>query len=1090
MARQAPRFGLGLLTRALCTATLAATGAGTRDSAYTQDGPGPGTPVVEDGSTWRPRIAEAQSQGLTLATIRGGYAGRDGAQVVYRLEDDEDDEDYRSWQEPVLITGWHSPVDAWGASQTWDAFTATVIRETGVIVIVAVDTATNDAQTWSYDPRTREFETLYDWDSGAADGLVLPVGLAYDAERSRVLLWSGYANHGARQQTAYQSLDGGTTWTLYSRGYALGSADDSGVGAGTYPTTGSFYPVPGDDLDWLLIVNEDLSDLTAASAANGVHLASSDGGIRWDLVTDTTVAGIVGQPLKGPAGFALVGLDTNDSKHLKCFLAAHARARFETEVVIDDSRSYSGAWACTDYDGTLYVVARGATGGVSFGRFYAFRSTDGGLTWTAYGWGVLSTASATHTLDPRCLVASQGQLHLIGTCAGSATTDHTLQVVSLGGWSQVAHGSGTTQAVRDPSHRFGYGVVDSLAINGWTACYLPLGLPDNLGWTASGATGTPDLTDTVPGLHLSTTAGQAVDYFISGGTTAAYMAADLELRLHATGNVDLATLGAAGGGVYLSLTLSSGAYYYEARLDIGSDGIQIVDTNLAGSPAIRGSVSFDTSVEFFRVRVELAKGNVTAWASLDGVIWQRFVNGATVTNAPAFAAGADLIYFGIQSTQIGNCHIRFIGCGAGVDWQYGIDGTNQVGDAPNDGPLGHSFGKAVPPPATPYPIPEGTAEGESLALLSATGGPTTMREVVELPVAYSHGIQNVDPIVSPSPRQTWRATDDSAVELVWDQGEDEEMWTGGATGLVVVGTPRFWVLAQDDGSSGWDTLGTLDLAEAEDLLWVRVGRYVIPDTGTDSIDRRFAENELKGGTFDLDGVCRRILSNSGGFWTDDASVQQIRIELEGLDGSEPDGGSAGVLCAPGAVLVAHRADETPRRYLRARAAANQAVPGDVYEAGCVAPFRVVGLSDPEWTWSATTGLVRRFSVASDGTTTATELGPAGRLLAYSWGRSPLGEAQSLAVAPDPIQGTAPSSPIGSALNAPMDLPGLLEETESGAIPVVVLPRTPSETASTTNRRLWLLGRVSSGALTVQGTSGAEGLNEFVTGPSLGVQELR
>jgi len=866
--------------------------------------------------------------------------------------------------------------------------------------------------------------------------------------------------------------------------------DHPGSGSGSYPTTGSFYPVVGDDLDWLMIVNEDLSDTASGSATNGVHLASSDGGIRWDVVDDDSLDNHNGVPLKGPAGFAHVCLSAA-SKHLRCFLAAHARAAFSTEIVIDNSRAYSGVWACADYDGTLYAVARAAAGGATFGDFYAFRSVDGGLTWTAYGWGVLSTGSSTRTLDPRCLVASQGQLHLIGTCVGSTNTDGTIQVVSLGGWSQVAHGSGTTQAVRDPSHRFGYGDVDALAINGWTAAYLPIAQPQNVGWTAGSATGTADLTDTVPGLHLVATAGQAQDYAIIGDT-AAYMAADIELRLHSTGNVNLATLGTAGGGVYLTLLLSDATYLYAVRLDVGSDGIQIVDTNPAGSPAIRGtSPLFNTSTDFFRVRVELSKGKVTAWYSRDGgVVWTRWANNATVSNSAAFAAGADAVSFGILGTQVGDCHIRFVGVGAGVDWQYGIDGTNAVGDAPNDGPLGHSFGRPVPPPATPYPVPEGTAAGESLALLSATGGPTAMREVVGLPVAYTHGIENVDPIVSPSPRRTWRALDDSAVRLVWDQGEDQELWTGGAVGLVVVGTPRLWVLEEDDGGSGWSALGTLDLAEGTSLGWTRVGRYLIPGTGTATIDRRYAENELRGGTYDLDGDCRRILGNSGGFYTDSAVVQQVRIELEGIDGTEGATGTAGVLCAPGGVLVAQRASETPRRYLRARAAASQACVGGVYEAGCVAPLRIVGLSDPEWTWSAATGLVRRFSVAADGTSTATELGPAARVLAYSWGTSPLREAQSLARLPLRIQGTGSASPIGSNLNAPLDLPGLLEQLESGAIPCVVLPRTPAVTASTTNRRLWLLGRVSSGGVTVSGSTGTEGLNEFVTGPSLSVSELR
>jgi hypothetical protein len=149
----------------------------------------------------------------------------------------------------------------------------------------------------------------------------------------------------------------------------------------------------------------------------------------------------------------------------------------------------------------------------------------------------------------------------------------------------------------------------------------------------------------------------------------------------------------------------------------------------------------------------------------------------------------------------------------------------------------------------------------------------------------------------------------------------------------------------------------------------------------------------------------------------------------------------------------------------------------------------VALSDPEWTWSATTGLVRQFATSSDGVTTATELGPAVRTLTYTWGTAPLAYAQTLATAPDMFKGTGGVG-IGSALNAPVDLPGLVAQLESGAIPCVVIPRAPAAAASTTDPRRFLLGRVSSGSLSVGASSGTEGTNEFATGPSLSVVELK
>jgi hypothetical protein len=1023
--------------------------------------------------------------GLTVATARGAYPGPDGAQVLYRLESDTGANDYRSWQDPVLITGWSAPTDGWGSGAPWDQITATVIAETGVLIIVAVDQSTGDAQTWSWDPRTDTWTTLYDWDAGAADGLALPVGLAYDQVRGKLLLWSGYNAGGVRQQTAYQSTDGGTTWTVYSRGFA------TGFSAGAFAATGQYFPVLGDDLDWMMVAFEKANDLTGAAA----HLASSDGGITWDLITDLGATTRPGQLLRGPAGFAWVHVDSTDSNHLKVRLAAHARAQLATEIVIDDSRGYSSTWSCADADGTIYAIARGATGGATLGKLYAFRSADGGITWTAYGWLVFDSGSASHYFEPYAAVAAQGRVHLVGTVIGTGSPG-TVQVLSLGGWSQVAHGPGTTNYVRDPQHRFGWGGADASATNGYALAYLPISAPGNVGWSAITSTGSASLVATAPGLHVVTTAGQGFTWEAQSSNSATYAAVDVDVQLDASGNVTLSTLGTAGGGVGFQVAMSKAGgagWFYVCAVDVGSDGIQVRDAVTSGTPTIRSTVALDMTSQPTRIRVHLTKGMATVWYSRDyGTTWTRLSNGVTITdNGTGIALGGDLLLWGNQTTQVGKATWRLVGFAAAADWQFGTDGINAVGDSPATGPLGHAFGKSVSPPSSGgYPIPEGTAAGEDLALLSATGGPTDVGEIVDLPVAHQYGVENIDPIVSPSPRRTWRALDDSTVAFVWDQGAFQHRSYGGALALVVSGTPRQWALEIDDGGSGWTTLGTLDLAAGTGLTFTRVGRTIAPDTGTATLSRRFAENELAGGTWTFDdGTCRRIAGNTGGFWTSSSSFKQLSILLDDIDGSEPSSGSAGILCAPMGVLVVYPSSQLRRRYLRVTAAGSQPCPGGVYEAGCVAVGRLVALSDPEWTWSSTTGLVRRFSTATDGVTTATELGPAVRTLTYTWGRAPLAWAQTLASAPDVFQGSG-GIPIGSALNAPIDLPGIVEELEQGAIPCLVIPRGPAASASATDRRLFLLGRVSSASLQISGASGAEGVSEIVSGPTLSFAELR
>jgi hypothetical protein len=1078
-----PGFGLGLLRRAVGMATLAALGAGDHDSAYTQDGPGPGHPVpTEPGSRWRPQISQAQSVELEVGTLRGAYPGRDGAQVLYRLGSDGATEDFRGWQDPVLVTGWSAPSDGWGSGSPWTTFAATVIPATGLVIVVALDDVTGDAQTWSWDPRTDAWTTLYDWDAGALDGLVRPIGLAYDAEGERLLLWSGYGADGSSRQIAYSSADGGATWRVHSRGFL----DLLGAAASFLDTTGKYQVALGDDLDWLLMAPE-----TNSGEVEAFQFCSSDGGVSWQNVA-LGFAG-AGDLVRVPAGFVYAYANHFGDKSLYAQRVAAASASLgsglTSDTLIDDSRDYLDAWAACDDDGTLYVLARGDSGGATIGQLYLFRSTDGGVTWESYGWGVWATGSASHYFEPSILLASQGRLHLVGTAAGSGGAAGTVQIVSLGGWSQVAHGAGSTDYARTSLHRFGYGVADADATDTGSAAYLPVALPGFLGWTAVTGTGTATLTATTPGLHLVTTAGQGQTFAKVGSNSALYAAGEFEYQLDATGNVTLATLGTSGGGVFFSAALikaGGGGYTYAPVIDVGSDGLQLRD----GS-TIRESVSFDTTARPFACRLHVTKGQASAWYSTDGgVVWHLWADGVTVTDGGPAVSGADTCFWGVDTGHIGRVTVRRVGFVPSGDWQSDVQTISTATSAPRLGPPFHQFGRAVGGRGTGYPIPEGAAAGGSLPLLSATGGPTHTGELVSLPVAYTHPISAIDPMVSPSPRRTWRATDDSKVQLVWDLGEDQQTWLGGAVGLLVIGAPRLWLLERSNGAGGFETLGTLDLAWGSSLTWTRIGRMVVPRTGTSTISQRIAKDALKGGYFDLDGVARRITRNSAGFWTSSSAEQQVRIELEGIDGSEPDDGTAGVLVAPGGVLVAYPSADTPRRYLRVTAAAGQVVPGDIYQAGAVVPFGIVGMDDPDWTWSSTTQLSRSYTEASDGVATAAELGPPRRILTYGWSSvgAPLFGLRTLVASPETIA-AAGGVPIGTVHNQ-VDLPQFVAELESGALPVVVLPRLPPTTSTITDPSLWLLGTVSSPSIELGGQGGTEGRNELVTASGLTVSELR
>ena len=597
-----PGFGLGIFDTRLSPTTIAAQGAGALQSSYTEAGPVPGVPSpTNTASRWRPQIRQAQAASITVATIRGGYPGRDAASVIGRLATESAGTDYRSWQEPNLITGWSAPSDGWGSAIAYTDYAATVIPATGVIVIVAMDNATSDAQTWSYDPATRTWTTLYDWDAGALDGLNAPIAMTYDVDKSRLLLWSGVDTYrgatGFVMAVAYYSDDGGVSWSRYSQGIVYGQA---GLLASS-TTEMSVAQAPTGE--WMMCTQR----------FTNRHWASSDRGVTWSNIEATTISR--GRVVYGPAGFLLIAVD-GGTGDLVCKQAASARGTLATLATISSARDYTQCVACVDADGTVYALANGTSAASTIGNLYMFRSTDGGTTWAAYDWHVYSSGSTTDYLVPLQLLASSGSLWLVCTCTGTANTDNTVQMLRLGGWGQVSHGAGEYYGL--PTYRFGWGVIGS-PTNASSIAYLPISAPGNVGWTAVTATGTASLTSATPALVLTTTAGQGQTYQAVTGASALFCAGEIDIKLDAAGNVTLATIGVGGGGVEYSPRLKDGAgYNYTGHLDIGTDGIQWRD----GTTTIRATVALDMTSQFTRIRVAMTKGTATSWYSRDdGATW-------------------------------------------------------------------------------------------------------------------------------------------------------------------------------------------------------------------------------------------------------------------------------------------------------------------------------------------------------------------------------------------------------------------------------------------------------------------------------------
>ena len=1092
MSRIDAGFGLVLFDERVSPDTLTAKGAAAAQSAYTESGPGPGHPVpVTVGSEWRAQVVGAQTVAIETVAIVGGYPGRSGASLLYRLATDSAASDWRGWNEPNLLTDWSAPSGAWGASAPFDQIDACALPS-GVIVVTAVDVATRAALTWQYEPRTGVWTQVYDWTSGTRDGLRGPIGMAYDAREGRLILWDGMGSDGDASQTAWYSTDGGSTWAVYARGYLSGS---TGTGVRLQVV------IPSGDRPWLMLSTT--SGLAGASSA--IQWVSSDRGVTWTLQPNPGgMPGFANYAAEGPVGIAVVSRrSTGGGTILDVRVIPSADAwvgKVASPTASITSFGTTNSWVVADADGTLYLFSQGDT---SYGEerlMRVHRSRDGGLTWTLYVHGALNCGDATHWFEPHSVIASGGRIYMAGTAIGSANTDGTVQMLIFGGWDQVCMGAGEDAEARQSHLRGGYGgwgVWDPAAA---ASTYIPIAAPNNAGWTSVGAdTGTVSMT-TEPGALVTTTAGQDKIWRSVAAGSLTYRACEVVVETRA-GSADVATLTLANPGVGLYFELSNGTSNRLIQILVGTDGLEFYSP--AVGVAVQASQALDTTAGKVYIRVALGVGWSSAWYRQTPTgPWTLWADNITVPDGGGSAVVDDNLTFGNFSGAAGISVWHMVGWTAGEngsgeatgDWRYGQTSPNDFDSTPADKVLGLQYGHTVPGKGASYPIPDLTAAGESIGGITATGGPALYGERVQHPVGYAQPIGAIYPADSPSPRRAWLATDDSAVRLVWDQGANQHSWWGGAVALAVLqGRCPQWVLESSSDGTTWTTLGTCDLTLASGLTWTRVGRSISPRSGTATIPRFIAEGELVGGHIDLDGDVRVIARNSQGYWTDAATVQAVRISVDGVTGAEAANGTAGKIMAPSGVLVVYRTAgaDTPARFMRVTVAGSQTANGGLYGAGIVGIGRVVGVgAAPSWGWSSAQRLSRRTAEASDGVMSATELGPPRRAVTYDWPDGQMmGKLRLLATPADYVAASG-GAPIGSAEDVSLALGAWVEHSmQSGAMPCMVLPTLPAATATILDPTLMVYGRLA-GEITTTMRVGAEGTNEILmTGP-LTLSEIR
>lgn len=1076
-----PAWGLVVFDSLLTSDKITAQGVGTFSSSYGQSGGEPGVPVpVDTSSPWRPEIAGAQTEDLVITTVRGGNPGRkfSAARVLYTTADDTANTSNRGWSPPNVVTGWSSPPSTWGSGD-FDYVMGCVEPLSGRLVVVG-NTTTDNGQSWYFEPRGEVWTEGYDFGANQK----LPGGFAalmpHPEVPGRVLLFGGAGSAGAAaQQVAYYSDDYGVTWDLYALAYA-----SEGLAAYARSVAGH-AGVP-----WLMY---DGAYLLSSDDA-GQNWTRSSGQLSTDIDQKSFTARVVAR--KGGGYLVAYVRATGGVPCVRLLPTALHDPADQTEIEVDAAVARDADWLAVTVDaaGVIWMITVADN---DPGRVRVYGSVDEGLTWARFRWGPLASEDTGYIDAQQAeLFAANGEI-FIG-CNAVGQTAGEVHLIRLGGWANVETGPGEVNDYVDVE-RFGFGYYDGSGSVERGGLYLPADYPENLGWThVSGGGGGTRSFNTEPGLKIVCAAGADSDYYeFIQAAAHEHVAVELRMRVDAGAPNLGATAGTPATQAGIDIVLADGAYTYTTKIEIGLDGIRVVD----GSTS-RGSAAIDASSEV-EIRAHCTNtGKATVWyrqlPGAGGTLtkFTRITNNATITDGGATVSG-DRVRWGNMpaGTQATTSYWRVVGVAGGGAWHHGADGAADLDLTPVDGPRGLVFGH----PATTrpgYPIPDATDASldEQVGLLVCSGGPTYVSERVSAPVDWAHGVAKLQPVDSPRPSEYWESNTAGAQTVAYDLGTPE--WPGGGVALVVVNARAPSVNLQiDDGAGGWATADTLDLklpvttvAGVAELYYTLTGRVAVPRTGTGTLSRYIHENELAGGWMLVStsggDQYREIESNSAGYWSTSSSVQRVRVTLVGVDGTE-DASGTGDLYHHSGVLVAYPSTDTARRYRRLVFTSFGGLVdhnGDTvyHKAGVAGIGRVVGVGGfANWNWTRRTEFTRDVARGVDGVPVVTELGDARETWSYGWADGLEWQRwRTLEDAGDAVAASG-GAPIGTFDDAVELIRMISTRLRSGEIPGCVIPVLPAATETILDPTRWVYGVPISDSVQISNIVGKEGTNEIV-----------
>lgn len=1069
-------------------------------SNYTETGPRPGSSTTTDPlSRIVPFLTGAQARGIEIDITAAGDPGieLDAARSAWRFEN-ETRHDWHGYTDPNWSTVW-IPV-AWLENAA----------EAGTFYGACVD------------PESQRVVVIHNDNSGVNKAFYSRVSSGLDGFSAASLVWEGTAGAPARDSLAVCVLPSGRI-LAYAEFGQVGDAwysDDLGATWEIYSEGAFGGAIP-------IAPQSRIRDVTATREGEVLALFEHDGGNEISQFASRNL-GTTFEPIELnvqigteptacmlPSGRIAVVYANDTDGSLRCRIIASPFDPISDapEITVGTTAGTKAA-ACVDGRGVLWAFG----GGVNI-RCYS--STDEGQTWHEHDYSPIGGSGGDREAEQIRAVSARGFVYLLHRPldGGPGTRNDAIGAFRLGGWSNLEPKRDAVNDQRswvdgegDYEHRF----------------WFPSGEPSEAGFSHNGAVNgvVDDLTAVGEGaLLIDTAIGQDgwYDESTTDGDQNYYLQVSLALD---GGQLTSGDLGAVyAGGRFRGRTGSGGTESeFEIRLKATAGGdleFRIYDT-IAGAVVYDGVGDLppprETGPEPF---LELLIFHATRLGGAFIKLWWRTSDRARWVQAKAAIpfdfdldiqaeTGAANIAFGnLVAADATSGRVRSVwrafmyagnGGAPGFDIRpellaefSGIESNVAFTDRPN------LRGAAIGP--TPLSLVNAGELDVDEAFLGFRGGPARFGEQHAIEPIHDFPIDAAFWDCRPSRSEVWRSLDDTVDQIVaFEFPEQTRIGGSFLLGLFVAGANFPTARLEIDtvgGGAGWSTVATLNLArQFEALGYERAGDTLRPGAAPINEGGRFLNRaELVGGVARWGaggsaGVARIVRQSAGG-WTDKTTntIQPfIGLDPDAVAGTATAGNDLD-LQAPAGLVVAELTEAVGLVYGVRVVVEATTTPEGYHEAGLLMVGSVAAFGQ-QWSrgYSVDTRPNATRTTSTGGTVRKTQLGEPATRFSIAWPDGVKLHEMRQGIDVDYL-GPAGRPPVVADHDVWGQLWGLLDETKSGELPVVIITRIPGNDRTLTDRTLFAFATLD-GSARFDHVLGDEGENEFGRVAGVVAQEIK